>query len=107
MPYVIVMEALTLIFIFMMALIGLVLNLKMPNLNWTDETVPVKQSIGVMLALFGGWASILALGGLYLLVMKIITPLVYLIIISALLAVVGILLLRWVNTKGAKIFETL
>ena len=107
MPYVIVMEALTLIFIFMMALIGLVLNLKMPNLNWTDETVPVKQSIGVMLALFGGWASILALGGLYLLVMKFITPLVYLIIISALLAVVGILLLRWVNTKGAKIFETL
>lgn len=107
MPYVILILALTLIFIFMMALIGLILNLKMPNLSWTDETVPVKQSLGVMLALFGGWVIILALGGIYLLVMKFITPLVYLILVSVIMAVIGVLLLRWINTKGVKIFETL
>ncbi|MGN1444262.1 MAG: hypothetical protein ACI4XE_10495 [Acutalibacteraceae bacterium] len=106
-PYAIAILAFTLIFIFLMALIGLALNLKMPNLTWTDPTVPVKQSLCVMLALFGGWAILLALGGIYFAVMKFITPLVYLITVSALLAVVGILLLRWVNTKGTKIFETL
>lgn len=106
-PYAILILAFTLIFIFLMALIGLALNLKMPNLNWTDPTVPVKQSLSVTIALFGGWVIIMALGGLYLAVMKFITPLVYLITVSIVLAVVSVLLLKWIDTKGAKIFETL
>ena len=88
-------------------MIGLVLNLKMPNLTWIDATVPVKQSLCVVLALFGGWAIIFALGGIYLLVMEFVTPLVYLIAVSVLAAVISVLLLRWIDTKGAKIFETL
>ncbi|MGN1317209.1 MAG: hypothetical protein ACI4VW_09160 [Acutalibacteraceae bacterium] len=95
------------VFVVLMALIGLALNLKMPNLNWTDPTVPVKQSLCVMIALFGGWAIIMAMAGIYLLVMKFITPLVYLVAISVAAVVVSALLLRWVDTKGAKIFETL
>ena len=106
-PYAILVSAFTLIFILLTALIGLVLNLKMPNLNWTDVTVPVKQSLCVMLSLFGGWAIIMALGGIYLAVMKFITPLVYLIAVSALAALVSLILMRWLNTRGVKIFETL
>ena len=49
----------------------------------------------------------MALGGFYLLVMKFITPLVYLITVSIVLAVISVLLLKWIDTKGAKIFETL
>ena len=107
MPYAILIMAFILIFILLMALIGLVLNLKMPNLTWTDATVPVKQNLCVMLALFGGWAIILALGSIYLLVMEFITPLIFLIAVSIIAAVISALLLRWVDTKGAKIFETL
>ena len=106
-PYAVMILAFTIIFILLTALIGLVLNLKMPNLTWIDATVPVKQSLCVMLALFGGWAIIFALGGIYLLVMKFITPLVYLIAVSVLAAVISVLLLRGIDTKGAKIFETL
>ena len=106
-PYAILIMAFILIFILLMALIGLVLNLKMPNLTWTDATVPVKQNLCVMLALFGGWAIILALGSIYLLVMEFITPLIFLIAVSIIAAVISALLLRWVDTKGAKIFETL
>ena len=106
-PFAILILAFILIFIFLMALIGLALNLKMPNLNWTDPTVPVKQSLCVMIALFGGWAIVMALGGLYLLVMKFITPLVFLITACVVLAVICVLLLKWIDTKGAKIFETL
>ena len=107
MPYVIMILIATVLFIFLMALIGLALNLKMPNLNWTNETVPVKQSLCVMISLFGGWVIIIALGVIYLALMKLITPLVYLILISVLMAVIGVLLLKWIDTKGAKILETL
>ena len=46
--------ALTLSYTVFSALFGLFLGLKMPNLNWTSEITPIKQSIGVMLALFSG-----------------------------------------------------
>ena len=39
----------------LMALLGLFLGLKMPNLSWTNEVVPIKQSACVALSLFGGW----------------------------------------------------
>lgn len=105
--YSVLVLAFSLLFILLTALIGLVLNLKMPNLTWTNATVPVKQSLCVMLALFGGWAIVLALGGIYIAVIKFLSPLVYLLIISALTAIVSVLLLRWIDTKGTKIFETL
>ena len=35
---------------------GLALNLLRPNLNWTSEGVPIKQSMPVFIALFGFWA---------------------------------------------------
>ena len=60
-----------------------------------------------MISLFGGWVIIIALGVIYLALMKLITPLVYLILISVLMAVIGVLLLKWIDTKGAKILETL
>ena len=90
-----------------MALVGLVLNLKMPNHNWTDATDPVKQSLCVMLALFGGWGIIIALGVVYYFASALITPVLYLILVSAVLATSSALLLRWIDTKGAEIFESL
>lgn len=42
-------------FLFLMALSGLFLGLKMPNLNWTSELAPIKQSACVAINLFGGF----------------------------------------------------
>lgn len=95
------------LFIVLMALIGLFLNLKFPNLKWTNEVIPVKQSASVMLSLFGGWVIIVALSGLYLLLSGIINPAVFLVLTGILLTVLSLLLYRWIMTKGAKIFETL
>ncbi|MEI3339930.1 MAG: hypothetical protein V8R80_08305 [Eubacterium sp.] len=95
------------LFIVMMALIGLSLNLKFPNLKWTNEVIPVKQSASVMLSLFGGWIIIVALSGLYLLPSGIINPAVFLVLTGILLTVLSLLLYRWIMTKGAKIFESL
>lgn len=41
---------------------GLALNLKMPNLVWTNETVPVKSGAPIAITMFGGWGICLALG---------------------------------------------
>ena len=42
-------------YVLLSALFGLFLGLKMPNLNWTSEITPIKQSACVMLALFSGF----------------------------------------------------
>ena len=42
-------------YVLLSALFGLFLGLKMPNLNWTSEITPIKQSACVTVALFSGF----------------------------------------------------
>ena len=49
------------------ACLGLTLGVIRANLTWTNELAPVKQSLAVAIAMFGGWAYALLLAGLYLL----------------------------------------
>ena len=94
-------------FILLMAAFELTINLKMPILNWTSEIVPIKQSMSVMIGLFGGWVILLAFAGIYYLVEYIINPLQYLAMICALMLALAAALLRWLFTRGARIFSTL
>lgn len=105
--YSVFVTVVAILFIFMMAMIGLVLGLKMPNLTWTNEIVPIKQSMSVMIALFGGWAVVLVLAGIYYLIVDVVNPLVYFVMVIALLLVICTALFYWIRTKGAQIFETL
>ena len=52
------------LYVLLSALFGMFLGLKMPNLNWTSEITPIKQSACVMIALFSGFAytALLAAG---------------------------------------------
>ena len=95
------------LFVLFMALFGLMLGLKMPNLTWTNEIVPIKQSMSVMIALFGGWAIVLVLAGIYYLIVDVVNPLVFFVMVTALLLVICTALLCWIRAKGAQIFETL
>ena len=92
------------LFILLMAVLGLVLNLKMPNLNWTSEIVPIKQSMNVMLTMFGGWVIIIALGGLYLLLDAFLSPIIYTVLVGVMLLAASTLLLKWVFKRGTQIF---
>lgn len=94
-------------FILFMALTGLCANLKMPNLNWTSEIYPIKQGASVMIALLGGWVLLLALGGIYMLFSRWISPALFLAFFAALLFTLSAQMLRWVRTTGARIFEAL
>lgn len=90
-----------------MALLDLAIGLKMPNLTWTSEIVPIKQSLGVMLALFASWAYALAMGGGYLLVSRAVCAEVYLLIVTVVTAAGSALLYRWLKKRGTEIFAAL
>ena len=91
----------------LMAEIGLVLNLKMPNLHWTSEIIPLKQSAPVTIALLGGWLIIVALAGIYILLKNAVSVTAFGILLCTVLLVAAGWLYHWLMTKGANIFEAL
>ncbi len=106
-PFILLIPLAALLFTVLVALFGLFMNLKAPNLSWTSETVPVKQSMSVTVTLFGGWGAVPALGALYIPLHGHIPPALYLGLCCAVLALACGYLLYWISTKGAKIFASL
>lgn len=105
--FVILIPVVVILYVLFMAELGLFLNLKMPNINWTDENVPVKQGLPVVISLLGGWVMVGALGALYFAIHEHIEPMNYLVCIALVLLLLCIIMLRWIQTKGAKIFSEL
>lgn len=95
------------VFVVFWSLLGMFVGLRMPLLNWTDETAPIKRSGAVAIIIFGAWGVSLALAGLYLLIGHKLGAAVYLAIWTVLKAVASLLLLRWMDGKGAEAFEAL
>lgn len=98
---------LPLIFMVFSACLGLFMGLQNPNLNWTNEIYPMKQSLSVTVALLGGWAYALALGGVYMWVGWKLGAVIYLGIFSIATLIVAALLYRWLRKRGAAAFEAL
>lgn len=94
-------------FVCLSAMFGLCLNLKSPNLKWTSESIPVKQSLPVAVSLFGGWAFVLILGGIYFLLGRFLAVQTYLIICAAIIILASACLFVWLKNKGSKIFANL
>ena len=86
---------------------GLSLGLKLPNLTWTNETAPIKQSASVTIALFGGWGYAIIVGGLYFLLYPFLSAAVYLVLVLALTIILSALLYTWLRKRGTKIFASL
>ena len=91
----------------LIAALGLAINLKRPNLTWTNETAPVKQSLGVLVTLLAGWLWGALMGiGHYLLMGAVSAP-VWLALCSLVTAALAGLLLLWLRGRGARIFSAL
>ena len=106
-PFFFLIPAATLLFTVLIALFGLFMNLKSPNFTWTSETVPVKQSLSVTATIFGGWGTVLALGGLYYLLQEYIAPALYLGLCCIILAGLCTALYVWLRRKGTAILAAL
>ncbi len=95
------------IFVVFSALVGMVLGLKMPNLNWSSEIVVIKQSLGVMLALLLGvlYASLL-IGG-YFLFGVYIGSVSYTAVAAGLTLAASGTVYAWIRHRGVQIFRSL
>lgn len=87
--------------------VNVAVNLLRPNLEWTSEIVPIKQSMSVFIAMFGGWvsAALITVAGFGL--TMFMGSEICLAVISAVIAVAAVLVNRWLKTKGVKIFAEL
>lgn len=86
---------------------GLMVNLKKPNMNWTNEAMVVKQSFGIFIAMFGGWLFGTVVIGSGLLLLKVIPAVIALAIWSIVTILLDVLLFCWLKTKGCRIFQSL
>ena len=95
-------------YVLLMALSGLFLGLKMPNLNWTSELAPIKQSACVAVNLFGGFLYTLLFAAGYLM-----TDLWkmgfagYTGIFTGITFLLCLVLYRWLKKKGSQILAEL
>ncbi len=85
----------------------LALGVARPDLHWTNEIAPIKQSLNVLFALLLSMLAPLALGGLYLLVGWKLGLTVYLALAGLALALIALVLYRWLKTRGAARFAAL
>ena len=95
------------LFTVFLAALGLILNLKKPTLTWTNETVPVKQSLAVLIDIFGGWAIALAMGALYYPLRNVLSAESYLAILLVVLALLCRWMLSWLQKRGSSILARL
>ncbi len=102
-----VMFAVVIFFIMFMAEFGLIMNLLKPNLSWTNEVIPIKQSMAVFVAMFGGWIVIAVFAIAYVLLDEIMSPVVFLIFVAVLMLAAVAVAEWWLRTKGRKIFASL
>ena len=91
----------------LLADIGLMMNLLKPNFTWTNENVPVKQGLPVVVCIFGGWLLSMLCMGLSALITSFADARLGLAAEAVVLAVLLLLLQRWLRTKGCRIFEEL
>ena len=89
------------------ALLGLCLGLKMPNLDWTNEIVPIKQSMPVLFTILAGLGLGGLLTGLYFFFGCLLGAVGWLGIFSLLLLAADAALFLWLRGPGSRRFEAL
>lgn len=89
------------------AVLGLVFNLALPNLHWTNEITVVKQSASPMLAMFSGIGAVALLVLGYFAFGKHLPAWGYMLSCLAFLVTACVAMTVWLTKKGAELFERL
>ncbi|MGN1206592.1 MAG: hypothetical protein ACI4SQ_06350 [Eubacterium sp.] len=95
------------VFTVMMTVVGLFLGINMPNLTWTNELAPIKQSLSVMISMFGGWAIAIGIALIYFVGGKHMGYAWYLLLVTVVCAIVSIVIYSWLKRKGTEKFMAL
>ena len=94
-------------FVLFFALLGLFLGLKMPNLNWTSEITPIKQSACVMITLFGGFVYTALLCAGFMMYGWQLGFVGYMGCFALVTLALCAVLYFWLKKKGSSLFATL
>jgi ABC-2 type transport system permease protein len=89
------------------AVFGLLVNLRLPHLEWNDEITAIKQSGAAILSLLGNWALLFVLAVIYAIIGRKLGPVIYLLLAAIVLAAVCAGMLVWLKKKGAAKFAVL
>ena len=95
------------LYIGLVSLFGMFLGLHNPNLKWTSEIYPIKQSLSVLFALFGGMFYTIAIFVGFVFLHEVAGVMCYLGIITAVTAVLLFLLVLWLHRGAPKLFAKL
>lgn len=88
------------------ALVGVLVNLKLPNFTWTNEVTVIKQSAAVIVSLLIGFISLAVPFGLSVFVPGIHTYII-LLAITIIMGVASGLLYRYLKRHGDRLFQAL
>ena len=95
------------VFVWLSAGFGLMLDLKRPNLTWTNEVTVVKQRLTVLIAMLSGWVYAAVIAVLYLMALYVMSAAWYLLAVTAVTAAALAAVLHWLRTGGVRIFAEL
>ena len=101
------MFAVSMAFVMFLAELGVIMNLLKPNFTWTNEIIPIKQSMSVLVSMFGGWILTAVFAVAYILLGDIVSPIVFLFFVAVVLCAVVAAAELWLRTKGREIFAKL
>ncbi len=106
-PLIILSSLLCCVYVMFTGTVGLIIGLKFPNLTWTTETTPIKQSMASLVALLFGFVIPLILGGGYYFLYEKIPADNYLCYAVVILYVAVFYMKKYLHTKGAVQFDEL
>lgn len=96
-----------LMFTVFMAVANVFLNMKLPDLSWTNELIPIKQGASVAISIFGSWGVALLFAVPYFFIGYKIGFTAYMSLWTVIFAVAAYVIYHWLDTKGAKAFSQL
>jgi len=98
----------TLVFVLFSAIVGLLCNLRFPNLSWTNEAQAVKQNMSVIVATFGPWGMLVILASVCLTMRIMGAPMVRCLSVAITLTAAAVIFLtRMLLRSGTELFNDL
>ena len=95
------------LFVIFSALLGLTLGILSPNLTWTSEIAPIKQSLPVAISLLQGWVYGILMALLYLFAASSLGAVLYLLLCALVTLAASATLYLWLRHKGSARFAAL
>ncbi len=94
------------VYAFFIAIVGLIVNLKLPKLNWTTEVIVIKQSAATLVTTFIGLFIVMVPTVLFF-ILHNVNSLLLNGLITLIVAAITICMYQYLNTKGAKLLSSL